>query len=186
MTANNMPERPIDNSYWVEPDRLAAREYPGDINSDRAIEKIRALLGAGVDHFIDLTGEDWLKPYIQILEQEANRLGRTVSRENHPIVDLSVPRSPDEMTTILDAIDNALSGGRTVYVHCWGGVGRTGTVVGCWLVRHGHTGEEALAQIAKRWKHVDKAWRVPRSPETNEQCKYVLDWRESKDQETSA
>ena len=31
-----------------------------------------------------------------------------------------------------------------MYLHCWGGVGRTGTVVGCWLVRHGRTGDEAL------------------------------------------
>ena len=50
------------------------------------------------------------------------------------------------MASILDAIDAALDGGKTVYVHCWGGVGRTGTVVGCWLVRHGKTGDEALRQ----------------------------------------
>ena len=51
------------------------------------------------------------------------------------------------------AVDDALGEGRTVYVHCWGGIGRTGTVVGCWLVRHGLTGRGALDQIADWWLH---------------------------------
>ena len=38
---------------------------------------------------------------------------------------------------ILDEIDGAILNGKTVYVHCLGGIGRTGTVVGCYLVRHG-------------------------------------------------
>ena len=40
------------------------------------------------------------------------------------------------MLAVLDAIDIALCEGHGVYIHCWGGVGRTGTVVGCWLKRH--------------------------------------------------
>ena len=39
---------------------------------------------------------------------------------------------------MLDAIDDQLENGGNVYVHCWGGKGRTGTVVGCWLIRHGY------------------------------------------------
>jgi protein-tyrosine phosphatase len=35
------------------------------------------------------------------------------------------------MTTILDAIDESMTAGKPVYVHCWGGMGRTGTVIGC-------------------------------------------------------
>ena len=44
------------------------------------------------------------------------------------------------------------SDGKNVYVYCWGGIGRTSTAVGCWLVRHGMTGDEALAEIAERWQ----------------------------------
>ena len=90
---------------------------------------------------------------------------------------MSVP-SVEAMTSILDAIDGAMEAGRTVYVHCWGGIGRTGTVVGCWLVRRGDTGDEALDQIAEWWKHVEKSWRVPRSPQTHEQHEYVRRWAE--------
>ena len=60
--------------------------------------------------------------------------------ERHSIVDMDVPRSQQQTAGILDAIDKALEDGKNVYVHCWGGIGRTGTVVGCWLVRHGMTG----------------------------------------------
>ena len=63
------------------------------------------------------------------------------------IIDRSIPMG-EMMTTILDAIDKALIEGRNVYLHCWGGIGRTGTTVGCYLVRRGLTGKQALAQLA--------------------------------------
>jgi len=83
------------------------------------------------------------------------------------------------MTGILDRIDEAITGGHVVYVHCWGGIGRTGTVVGCHLVRHGLNGDEALAALATMWKVVDKHYRRPNSPETEEQCRWIREWRES-------
>ena len=56
---------------------------------------------------------------------------------------MSVLRSAEAVATILGAIDVALAQGRTADVHCWGWIGRTGAVVGCWLVRHGLTGDGA-------------------------------------------
>ena len=170
-------DRPIPNSYWVRPGRLAAGEYPGSHNPCEASRKLRDLVAAGVDHFVDLTDEgDWLEPYDQIARGEGLRIGKTVHYDSRPIPDVSVPDHPDVMTGILDAIDTSLDVGHTVYVHCWGGVGRTGTVVGCWLVRHGLTGDEALGQIAEWWKDVEKAERIPFSPETQEQEEYVRRW----------
>jgi ADP-ribosyl-[dinitrogen reductase] hydrolase len=64
-------------------------------------------------------------------------------------------------------------------VHCWGGVGRTGTVVGCHLVRSGLSGDEALARVATLFKSMEKSSRRHRSPETDEQEAYVCSWRES-------
>ena len=133
----------------------------------------------GLTTSFDLTETGELLLYDEIAEQTASSLGLEVEWERHPIPDLSVPRSPEQMKAILDTIDDALSNGKTVYVHCWGGVGRTGTVVGCWLVRHGHSGEEALREIEERWRHMEKAYRIPRSPETREQRDYVRNWKES-------
>ena len=84
-----------------------------------------------------------------------------------PIRDFSVP-TPDDLVATLDAIDAELAAGGIVYVHCWAGCGRTGVVVGCWLVRHGLEPRKALAQIAKA--------RGLGCPQTLEQRLLVLGW----------
>ena len=145
------------------------------------MKKVRALLDIGIDHFIDLTDpQEGLEPYEEILRTEARARNENLCHERFIIEDVNVPDTPQAMVRILDAIDEALEHGRTVYLHCWGGVGRTGTVVGCWLVRHGMTGQQALDQIADWWKDVEKHWRIPESPETLEQCHFVQDWSEPK------
>ena len=80
---------------------------------------------------------------------------------------------------ILDAIDNALGAGRKIYLHCWGGIGRTGTAVGCWLVRHGLTGEAALARLNALYRTSAQSRYFPRSPETDAQVLFILDWKET-------
>ena len=172
-------KQPAQNSYWVQQGHFAAGEYPGAVDPNHAAQKLEELLDAGIDHFIDLTESGELVPYEEIAKQTASSLELQVGWERHPIRDLSVPQSPEQMRLILDAIDDALDEGKTVYVHCWGGVGRTGTVVGCWFVRHGQSGDEALRTIAERWRHMQKADRAPCSPETWEQRDYVRNWKES-------
>ena len=178
MGTANEAIRPIPNSYWVIRGRFAAGEYPGAVDSGAAASKVRAVLDAGIDYFLDLTEQGELLPYRFIVDEEARRLGRNVEWVRHPIADVSVPNSPGEMAGILDAIDFALAQGRNVYLHCWGGVGRTGTVVGCWLVRHGRTGDGALAELGELWRGVEKIRYRPVSPETREQREYVRQWAE--------
>ena len=179
MPSSRDPTPPTPNSYWVIPGQLLAGEYPGAIDPRRAAAHLERLITVGIDQFIDLTEPAELVPYADIAQSVAASLGADIALERHPIPDLSVPRSSEDMANVLDAIDTAMAEGRTVYVHCWGGVGRTGTVVGCWLVRHGLTGDQALSQIAEWWKGVGKSHRAPRSPETPEQREYVRTWHES-------
>src|SRR6185436_11756643 len=89
-----------------------------------------------------------------------------------------------QLIRILDVVDGARAGGGTVYVHCWGGVGRTGTVIGCWLVRHGRTGDEALAELARLFATMSesKRRRHPKgSPETSAQREMVRNWAANDD-----
>ena len=168
--------RPIAASYWVEQGRLLAGEYPAAFDEEAARNKLRTFLAVGVDTFYNLTTpHDPLLPYANLLAQEAAVLGHEVIHRPYEIMDLGVP-TPDMMTIILDQIDADLEDGRTVYVHCWGGIGRTGTVVGCWLVRHGVPAADALAFIQAGVDSTPKAGR--RSPETNEQQAYVKRWQE--------
>ena len=46
--------------------------------------------------------------------------------------------------------------------------GRTGVIVGSWLVRSGTVvdGEAALAYLVEKWKWIEKNWRSPTTPDT--------------------
>lgn len=173
-----LSRRPHPNCYWVIPGRFLAGEYPGAFRPATARQRLADYLASGITYFLDLTQpHDGLEPYVEFLAEEGARLGITTEYVRMPIYDMSVPSST-HMVAILDTIDQALAAGKNVYVHCWGGIGRTGTVIGCHLVRHGYDGEQALAQLAYWWASVEKSNRSPRSPETNEQVNMVRDWVE--------
>lgn len=53
-----------------------------------------------------------------------------------PIDDMDVP-DPAQLDVALDWVDLRLSEGRKVFIHCRFGMGRTGTVLACWLARRG-------------------------------------------------
>lgn len=165
-------------SYWVLPNRLLAGEYPGAKNAANPIPRLQALLNLGVDRFIDLTeaGEYGLPSYDVLASELAMESGVRVVYQRLPIHDVSIP-SQDRMLEILDAIDEALTGGHTVYLHCYAGIGRTGTTVGCYLVRHGMSAERALVQLADWLNTTAKAGRP--IPETLEQADFVRSWREN-------
>ena len=163
-----MMMQPITQCYWVVPGTLLAGEYPRNTDVQSSHAKIRALLHAGVTAFIDLTeAEEGLYPYSAWIG--------TASHQRFPLRDGSIPASPAVTSTILDAIDGHMARGQLVYVHCWGGVGRTGVIIGCWLARHGLGGEAALARLRELWRHCPKS--VSRaSPETQGQARYIVRW----------
>lgn len=168
---------PHTNCYRVS-SQLVAGEYPGGSDFVSARDKLGRHIDSGITYFLDLTEMGELRPYTDALAAASSMRGVTAFHRRLSIHDAGIPTTPAMMRAILNALDMAIAKGHTTYIHCWGGIGRTGTVVGCWLVRHGMTGDQALAAVARHWKGVEKSWLQPRSPETDEQHAYVRAWRE--------
>jgi hypothetical protein len=172
-----MTKLPIVESYWVQENKFLAGEYPGDYNPEIARRRLDAFLEAGIDTFLDFTQPNEHVPYEGILMEQARAYEVDARYQRFAINDHRVS-SVETMKTILDTIDQALEDNRKVYVHCWGGIGRTGITVGCHLVRHGMSNEQALEHVNHLYqtRPYKPAW--PRSPETEEQIDFVRNWRE--------
>jgi hypothetical protein len=158
-----IPTRPA--GVYAVADRLLAGPYPGDADPARATERLRSLEAAGVTVFVDLTKPGEGPPYAHALS--------TARHERRPIADFDVT-TPQGYRDVLDLVDAARAHGDGVYLHCLGGRGRTGTVVGCWLVRHGLDDGDALARIEALRAGLPEA-AMP-SPETGEQRNVVRGW----------
>jgi len=169
---------PIAGSYWVQ-DGFLAGDYPGGWARYEGQARLHKLLRARVTFFLDLTRrrEKDLQPYDTLLYREAQALGRRVRYMRVPIPDYATP-TVDQMRQLLDLLDAALAAARAaghrIYLHCYAGVGRTGTVVGCFLVRHGWSGPAALDQIVELRRELDPEGHP--SPITSQQRALVRDW----------
>ena len=133
---------------------------------------------AGVRTFINLMEEDETnyvgKPFLPY-DELARELCPDVRCVRHPIQDLSVP-TRSEMEVILMAVDESLAAKRPVYVHCWGGVGRTGTVIGCWLLRHNHATSTNVLEVLMELRKQDRERHHRMSSETADQQRFVKQW----------
>jgi SAM-dependent methyltransferase len=175
-----MTEKPWPDSYWVVPGSFLAGGYPAARPGDDYSTRLRVgkLVEMGFNTYIDLTRPGEAIPYLPLLNEEATRYGVEISHQRHPIQDRGLP-TREEMVAILDALDDSLAEGRKVYLHCLGGIGRTGTTVGCWLVRHGLSGEAALARLNELYRESEQSRFFHRAPEVDGQILFILDWKEA-------
>jgi atypical dual specificity phosphatase len=152
----------VNAPTWIDPGRLLAGRHPCAWSGGEAEREVHALLAQGVTLFVDLTQEGELDAYDAHVTAPVRWL-------RIPIRDFSVP-AVETVRHALAAIDAELESGGVVYLHCWAGCGRTGVIVGCWLVRHGATPREALARVSE-------ALGLG-CPQTLEQKLAILGWKE--------
>ena len=146
--------------HYAVGDCLLAGSYPGTQAAVAGLES------SGVTLFVDLTHpSDPLDGYATFLA--------SARRVAEPIPDMGTPTA-GQVIRILDLLDETRTSGGSAYVHCWGGVGRTGTVVGCWLVRHGLDRGDAVEAMAALRAGIPGARA---SPETPAQVALVRSWR---------
>lgn len=176
---------PYERSYWVLPNKLLAGEIPSSKKESRKIEKINNLLDCNIDVIINLMevveknfSDEVLEDYSISLFKEANKKNKKIEVFRYAIKDLTIP-TENFMVEILNKIDEQLSLGKRVYVHCWGGVGRTGTVIGSYLIRHGFAEPETVIDIINYLKRTTNIAHRS-SPETEEQHQFILKWSRNK------
>ena len=162
--------RPIENSYEVTKN-IYAGEYPRNKDDDSSYAKMKQFESFGITHFVDLTEEGELQPYESLLYKGAKYL-------RFPIRDVCVPQSIESVRGLIAKITKAIKGNSKakVYIHCWGGVGRTGLIVGCLL------GELYRQDYDETLKRLEQLFAVcPKSakrhtPETAEQHKFIASY----------
>jgi len=121
----------VDRGDWLVPDRLVACAYP------RRQKAVAALARQGVTVVINL-------------HQRAHRPDRLkqfgLTEVHLPVADFTAP-SPAQLAACIEAIEQVLDDGRKVAVHCGGGLGRTGTLLACYLVWRGMSADDAIERV---------------------------------------
>lgn len=74
--------------------------------------------------------------------------------------------------------DLSLAANRAVYVHCFGGMGRTGATICCWLLRHGLAAHDNVLSLLTQLRQADVERASWKAPENHSQEDFVLSWTE--------
>ncbi|MBI4551934.1 MAG: GNAT family N-acetyltransferase [Candidatus Latescibacteria bacterium] len=144
------------------PSSASHQAYAPFVEEDRQADLEQDLLALKHEHIagiVSLTRQ----PIDPILAQ---RLGLTVL--HLPVDDMEAP-SLDQIKQFVAYVDRVKTDGGVV-VHCGAGVGRTGTMLACYLVWSGQTADEAIQEVRRR---------RPGSIETFDQEQAVRDYADS-------
>lgn len=135
---------PTDTSNWVIKHRVMAGAYPGstDHTHPRFVESL--IKQCNITTFVCLQRPNELRrfnPYDAV----AKAVNEQTQFVSFPIPDGNIVSDSDVSSFVAGDLSSRIERGEVLYIHCWGGHGRTGTVVAlllCYL--YGLTADEAL------------------------------------------
>jgi protein-tyrosine phosphatase len=118
-----------------------------------------------------LTDEELVWARIERLSQACRAHG--IEQLRLPIRDGGVPEDPAALAWLVAQILSRLRAGKTVVVHCMGGLGRSGLVAACTLVAAGHRPARAIADVRKA-----RPGAIETTAQEGEVGRFVGYWRE--------
>ena len=139
------------NYLFEENKRILFGSYPtlNDNPQDNFRNSISKLVQEyNVDVFINLTEQkENFKPYNNILHYKPNII------INYPIKDNNVPTDIKTFKELINLIEFLYLNEHTIYIHCWGGHGRSGLLCACLLIaKFNYSSDYALKHVSKMHK----------------------------------
>lgn len=178
--------KPTGYSYCVVPGKAGgivpgkaggvyAGEYPvWEWDREARMRQLRLYLDFGINFFLDLTEDGEMPPYGQFLP-------RNVRRHSFPIPNGGTPKDVAGVAELFRWIRQYSDSNpdMVMYIHCVGGVGRTGMIVACYLIYFQGMGyEDAVSEMRRRFAyHGRSAWMS--APETQSQADFIKDFAET-------
>ena len=151
------------NFSWLVPGQIAGVGQPGnrdcdlDDSQEQLVEDLQLLHERGIRAIVSLTERPLKERLVQ---------ARNMAYLHLPVADMQPPTLADAIKFV-EFAETAERENRPLAVHCGAGMGRTGTMLACYLVRKGLEAQQAMAQIRQK---------RPGSVETAEQESVVREY----------
>jgi protein-tyrosine phosphatase len=151
--------------YWLDgtwPGKLAVAARPR--GGDWLKDDIASWKRADIDAVLSLLTPDEERD-LGLRDEAGEVRTQEMDFTSFPIPDRQIPRSEAKWAEVLERIAGALSAGKNVLVHCRQGIGRSGLVAACLLVKKGMSPGAAIESVS--------AARGVSIPETAEQRDWI-------------
>lgn len=124
----------IPHFRWMIEKRLAGVSYP------RSADALNLLHRLGVRALLSLSATSVAQDQLSTYQMQGGHL---------PVADMTAP-TLDQVEHAIRLIERFLALDLPVAVHCDAGLGRTGTILACFLVAQGHSASQAILQVRAR------------------------------------